>query len=244
MRRAILITVLAVLAFATILIARMPAGWIIPSPPANISCSAADGTIWSGTCTGLSVQGQRVGDIAWELRPARLFRGRLAAHVAVTRPEAAAQADLESTFSGKTITARNVKADVPLERTLIPQLPADLRGNTHTELALARLENGSLSELQGRIEARDLREVGNDPSPLGSYSLTFPGGSQPLTGELHDLGGPLSFQGTLTLTPAGFQVQGMVAARPDAPADLARQLQYLGSPDPQGRRPFSFENSF
>ncbi len=243
--RAVWITLLAVVAFAIILVARMPASWVVPVPPAALSCTATDGTVWSGTCTGLTLQGLAVGDVVWELHPLKLLAGKIAAHVAVTRPGASAQGDLETNFSGRILTARNLKADLPLERALMPQLPANLRGNVHAELGLARIENGIVTDLKGHLEARDLQQVGSEPAPLGSYSLSFPGGSAEPTGELHDLGGPLSVQGTLRLTRApGFDLQGMVSARASAPADLQKQIQYLGSPASQGRRPFSLGGTF
>jgi hypothetical protein len=47
------------------------------------------------------------------------------------------------------------------------------------------------------------------------------------------------------LTPEpGFDLQGLVAARPSASADLVQNLRFLGSPDAQGRRQFSLESSF
>jgi hypothetical protein len=36
----------------------------------------------------------------------------------------------------------------------------------------------------------------------------------------------------------GVELQGYVTPRADAPADLRHQLEYLGSPDAQGRRMF------
>ncbi len=243
--RVIWITLLAVVAFAIILIARMPASWVVPAPPAKVSCSATEGTIWSGSCMGLTVQGRALGDLAWELHPVRLVAGKIAAHIALTRPGASAEGEIESGFSGKVLTARNLKADLPLESALIPQLPANLRGSAHAELARARLENGVVTDLQGHIEARDLQQVGSQPLQLGSYSLSFPGGSAEPAGELHDLGGPLSVQGTLRLTrEPGFDLQGWVAARSSAPADLQKEIQYLGSPDAQGRRPFGMAATF
>jgi general secretion pathway protein N len=248
MRRVILITVLAVIAFAAILIARMPAGWVVPSPPAQVACAATDGTLWSGVCTGLTVQGQSVGDVTWELHPLRLLGGKIAAHVNLTRLSSTAQADIESTFSGKNVTLRNVKADLQMDPALMAQLHSDVHGSAHVELAMAQLDNSSLADVQGHIESRDLYQTGGTPGALGSYSLTFPGGTHPIKGELHDLGGPLSVQGEVTLKADGastvVEVNGWVAARPSAPADLANQLRILGTPDAQGRRPFSLENSF
>jgi general secretion pathway protein N len=245
MKRVIWITLLAVVAFAVFLLVRLPASWVVSSPPANISCTGVDGTIWSGACSGLVVSGQPVGDVVWDIHPSRLLAGKLAAHVAVTRPSASASGDVEVGLD-KNLIVRNMRADLPLDRALFPQLPPNLAGNVHAEMALVRAEKEAIKELKGHIEARHLVEgSGGESTPLGSYSLTFPGGTGVQTGQLRDLGGPLQFEGTLSLTPEpGFDLQGLVKARPDAPASLTQNLRMLGSPDAQGRRQFSLSNTF
>ena len=246
MGRAILITILAVVAFAIILVARMPASWLVPGPPAQIACANTDGTIWNGTCNGLTVQGRPFGDVTWQLHASRLLSARLAATVTVTGPAGALQADLESNFSGKDVTAKNVKAEVPLDPALIPQLPRDLHGNTHAQLALVHVQNGVVTELRGHIEARDIQRSPNEGGNLGSYSIDFPGGPGEPTGRLRDLGnGPLSVDGALRLTKEpGYDLQGTVATNSQTPPDLAKQLAYLGTPDAQGRRPFAIAATF
>jgi hypothetical protein len=246
MRRVILITVLAVMAFAVILIARMPASWIIPSPPAAVACSGADGTVWSGTCVGLTVQGEQVGDVVWELHPGSLLSGKIGAHIALTRTGGSVlQTDVESSFSGKAVTLHNVKADVQMDPGLMAALHSDMHGAVHLDLASARVEDGNLTEIQGHIEARDLYQTGGTPGSIGHYAVDFPGGTHPPKGKLRDLGGPLSVEGEVSVEPQRrVVVSGMVAARPTADPSLASQLRILGTPDAQGRRPFSLENSF
>lgn len=246
MKRAILVTVLAVIAFAAILIARMPASWVIPSPPASFACSGIDGTIWSGTCAGLTVQGQAVGDITWQLHPSPLLAGKVAAHVALERPgSGSAQADIESNFSGRNVTLQALKADFQPDRALLALLNSDMHGTLHLDLPLVRVADASLTDLQGRIEARDLYQTGGTAGSLGSYAVEFPGGVQPPKGKLRDLGGPLAVEGEVTLQPQRrVVVSGLVTARPEAPPGLANELKMLGTADAQGRRPFSLENSF
>ncbi len=251
MRRVILITVLAVIAFAAILVARMPASWVIPTPPAKVACGARDGTLWSGSCGGLTFKGRPVGDVTWELHPLRLLAGKVAAHLTLTRTgTGTAQTDVESDFSGKNVTLRNMKADFRMDPPLMTQVHLDLHGRAQVDLQMARFQNGTLAALQGRVEAHDLSQSGGSPGGLGSYSLTFPGNTTPPPkGELRDLGGPLAVEGEVTIMPqpggvADFIVQGLVAPRPSAPPSLANELKMLGTPDAQGRRPFSIENSF
>ena len=245
MKRGFWIGLLAAVAFVAIVVARMPAAWFIPAGRAAASCSGIDGSLWSGTCTDLTVNGFPIGDVSWELQPLRLLAGKLAAHVTVVRGEGHARADLELGF-GQRVIARNVVADLPLDPKLMPGLPASVHGRAHVELALARVEQGAISELQGRVEAHDLEDRSGADTPLGSYAITFPGGSGDQVGKLRDLDGPLALEGTLRLTrrPAGFELEGLIAPRRGAPPEVVNNIRFLGSPDASGRRPFSLSGTF
>jgi general secretion pathway protein N len=261
------ITLLAVVTFAVIVLARLPASWVVPTPPAAVSCAAVDGTIWNGVCTGLTVDGKPTGDVVWELHASGLLRGKIDAHVVLTKaagtaspgalspanltsltaaPAITVRADVEAGLD-KNITARNVVADLPLDPSIVPNIPPTLRGSVHADLASVRVEKGIVTQLQGKVEAHDLEDRSGNVTRLGSYSLTFPpsSGAEP-TGQLHDLGdGPLVVEGTLRLTrEPGFDLEGLVKPRPTAPAELQQNIQYLGSPDAQGRRPFSLAGTF
>jgi general secretion pathway protein N len=243
-KRGLWIALLATLAFIAIFMARMPAAWIIPTHDAQATCAAIDGTLLSGACGGLVVQKNPVGDVTWELHPASLLVGKLAAHVVVTRGPATLSTDVEAGF-GQKLTLRHLLADLPLDPAVIPGVPTTLRGRAHLDLALARLEQGALRELQGRIEAHDLQDRSGLVTPLGSYSVTFPGGPGDTVGKIRDLDGPLAVEGTLRLTSQpGYEIEGLVAARTGAPPELINNLRYLGSPDATGRRPFSVAGTF
>ena len=248
MKRTIWLIVFGVLVFAGIVIARLPASWVIPGPGSGMACADAEGTVWSGSCTGLTVQNQPVGDLNWEIHGMRLLSAKINADVVVTRPPMASlRANVESGFDKK-LVARDVVLDLPLDQTLTAGLPPmlqNLHGKLHAQLAYARIDGQIIRALEGVIEAHDLAD---GPQQWGSYSITFPPPTTNTvpTGQLRDLGtGPLAVEGALKLTPApGVEVQGLVAARPSASPELLQDLRMLGSPDAQGRRPFSFESSF
>ena len=123
MKRTVWITLAALVAFAAILIARMPAAWLLPSGPrAPFACASIDGSLWSGDCEGLIFQRLPLGDLSWELAPLKLFRGRLAAHVTLNHDAARASADVEVGLTGR-LTLRGVLADLPLDPKLLPVCP-------------------------------------------------------------------------------------------------------------------------
>ena len=242
MKRAFWITLLALVAFLGILIARLPASWLIPSHSGSYACGDLDGTVWSGTCSGLLVNGQSLGDLAWEIHSSRLFAGKLNASLGLTRAGANAHGELEVGLD-KLVTARHIQADLPLDPAIMPELPANVRGTLHANIALLRLRNRAVEQLQGQIEVHDLVQ-GSDQ--FGSYALNFPPTtSRTPIGQLHDLGGPLAIEGSLRLTPEpGYDLEGLIAARATATEDIRRAIEFLGSPDAQGRRLFSLAGTY
>jgi hypothetical protein len=243
-RRGLWIGCATAVAFVVILVARLPAAWVIPSTGPNAPCTAVDGSLWSGSCSGMTYARNPLGDVSWELRPLQLCLGRLAAHVSAVHAGAQASADVELTF-GQRLTARRLVGDLPLDPNVIPGLPPTLSGRLHLDLALARLEHGVITQLVGRVELHDLVDASGNATALGSYVIEFPAGaSGDPVGKLHDLEGPLAVQGTLRLTrQPGFELEGEVTARPGAPPELVNNIRFLGSPDALGRRPFAISGT-
>jgi general secretion pathway protein N len=243
-KRPLWIALLAAIAFLAIVLVRMPAAWLLPARGGQWSCASIEGSLWNGGCAALTVSSTSLGDLSWDLHPLRLMLGRAAAHLTLSHGPAEAAADVEATFGGR-VTARNLVADFPLDSALLPAVPANLHGHGHCELALVELRRGALRQLQGRIEARNLEERSGNNTALGSYAVTFPGGSGDPVGTLRDIEGPLALEGTLRLTPApGFEVEGLIAARSGAPPEVVNSLRFLGSPDATGRREFSLSGTF
>src|SRR5487761_813801 len=112
MKRTLTVIVLGVVAFAAIVLARLPASWLLPTSR-NFSCASVEGSLWSGYCSGLTVNGAALGDLTWQLRPSRLLLGKVAAHIDLEHPpSASAQGDVEIGLGG-TVVARNLTASLP-----------------------------------------------------------------------------------------------------------------------------------
>ena len=246
MKRTVTVIILVVVAFAAIVLARLPASWVLPTSGANFSCGSVEGSLWSGYCSNLTVQGAALGDLTWQLRPVRLFVGKLAAHIDLEHPPAtSARGDVEMGLGG-TVTARNLTASLPLDPRVLPGVPPTLTGSLHLDLALARVtKKGVVSSLQGRIEAHDLVDRSGYVTPLGNFAVTFPGGGSQPRGNLEDIGGPVAVQGTLVLTPQpGYDLSGYVTPRATASQALVNAIEILGSPDAQGRRQFGMSGTY
>ncbi|MEP7312104.1 MAG: type II secretion system protein N [Pseudomonadota bacterium] len=248
MRTSFGLGLIAVAGFAAVLLIRLPLSWATHLLPRSVSCEEPSGSLWNGQCRSLRLQRSAtappllLGATHWRLRPLALLRAQLAANVQVQREGAQAEA-LVVLGLGGSIVLRGLQAQAPLDPTLMPGVPANWRGLLQVRDGNLRWRNGELQALAGVVTARDLTAQGPRATQYGSYELSFTpavGGPELPPGQLRDLGGPLQVDGTVQLTPAmAWELNGHVLARADADAQLARELQYLGSPDAQGRRAFS-----
>ena len=128
-RRTLVLTLIAgLVVFLGVLAFYLPASWASSALPARVQCAELGGSVWSGECLGLTVQGSKVGDASWNLAPASALAGRLIGNVGVRGARFDARADLDLSFNG-TGELHGVTARFPLDSQLFPQLPRDQRGN-------------------------------------------------------------------------------------------------------------------
>jgi hypothetical protein len=243
--RLALLLVAGLIVFGAVLVAYLPASWVVVRLPAGLQLQCADvgGSIFAGECLGATFQGTPVGDATWNLA---LLRGRVVGDVDL-RGALNARADLDLSFAGSG-ELRNLTANIPLDPQVMPQAPSDQRGTIVADLKRLVIENRAPRAIEGNIELRDLRQVGARPLELGSYRAEFDGKAQPdgaAVGKLRDLGGPFELVGTVTLTPPdGYLVQGTIAGRTAQAESLVREITIGAPPDTSGRTPFSFEGSY
>jgi len=245
MKRALWISLLAVLGFATILLVRLPASWLTGFLPPNIVCANVSGTAWEGSCSRVTFNGAPLGNLNWELHPAALFRGKLAAFVDLTNGENFVRSDVE-VGSGETYIAHNLQAQMPLDPSPIPGVSTGYTGNVSVNLTSLRVEKGVITEIEGQAESTSLYSK-QEQMVIGAYSVSFPKaapGAEPV-GTVMSLDGPVEFEGKVTLTrEPGYRIDGRVRPKSDTPPAIVEQLRVLGTPDAEGWRPMGQEGTF
>lgn len=233
--------------FLVVLFFYLPASWFRSYLPPPLSCSDIGGSIWSGECLGLAVQGAKLGDASWNLAASSALRGRLVGDVDVRGTLAHARSDLDVSFQGAG-DLRNVQAQFPLDPAFVPQFPADRRGLISVDLKHAVIADQAVKLLEGTIELRDFREITPRLMELGSYRATFDGRTQPdgsLKGEVNDIGGPFRIEGTIVLTPPNqYTFQGTITGRTADAERLVREAIPYARPDASGRSELSFEGTY
>jgi general secretion pathway protein N len=234
---------LAAVVFLVTLLVRMPARALLPLLPADVRCAAPAGTLWNGSCQQLRIGTVGISSLSWALHPTALLRLRLAADLSSQDPQANGHAQVELAPNGALDVAR-LAANAALPGTF-GLLPSGTSGMLQLAIDSARIEDGHLVALLGKIDLQSVH-IENPPADLGSFELQFARSNQgaAMVGQLRDLSGPLAVSGLLQLSPSGvYDLEGSVAPRPSASADLTQTLQLLGAPDAQGRRPFSLTGS-
>jgi len=235
--------ILAAVVFLVTLLVRLPSRALLPLLPPDVTCVAPAGTVWSGSCEELRVGAAAVSNLSWALHPAALLRLRIAADLTSPDPEARGHAQVELALNGNlAITALAATVAMPSGSGLVP---AGTSGTLQLAIESARIQDRHLVAVQGKIDLQHIH-IENPPAYLGSFELQFapPNEGAAMVGQLRDLNGPLSVIGLLQLSRTGsYELEGSVAPRPGASADLTQTLQLLGLPDAQGRRAFSLAGS-
>lgn len=233
---------LATLIFVATLIIRLPARLLVSSLPDYVSCDDPDGTIWQGSCGRVRSNGIAIPGLSWKLHPLALLRATLSAELSSADPNNGGNGSVEAHRNGDiSITDLHATLPCPPGSNVMPP-------GTEATLKLAlnslRIHDSHPIAIVGTIDLQQLH-LDDPPADLGSYQLGFPASeSATMTGQLRDLGGPLAVNGQLVLQPTGmYELNGTVAARSDLNESISRVLQFLGPPDPQGRRVFSLAGS-
>jgi hypothetical protein len=249
--RSAVITAL-VLLFLGVLASRWPASQLVGRLPAGIECQAS-GTLWSGRCTPLTVNRQRVGSAQWSLRFLPLLRGELAGTLAVQSPQLRADLQLQRRRSGALVLT-DVQADGDIAAVMQLAEAVGVRGGTgmsgrfRARLPALQIDDRhALTGITGELELDELSQPGPWRA-LGNWTVTFDGAASPAgepLGQVRDRGGPLGFRGTIRLTPpASYFLEGELLPRAGTPPEMLDALRMFGPADAAGRRKITVEGRF
>jgi general secretion pathway protein N len=246
MKRIWPLATLGIVAFVALGLITLPAKVVLSRLGSyGVQAGGVTGPVWNGTAQVLQVRGANLGRVNWKLHALPLFIGRLSIDLRATRSDGSVQTSL--TASPSRLRFADLRASLPLSSFPPGTIPGGWAGMLVLQLEKLELANGWPTAASGTVEVVDVIGPANRQINMGRYKVTFPADAPAavdgVVGALSDTGGPLQVSGTVHLkNDRTFLAEGLVAARPDAPQEVARSIQYIGSPDAQGRRPFSIEN--
>lgn len=239
--------VLGLVAYLAFAVVTLPASVVVPRvQPEGVTVAGLDGTIWNGSAQVLQVGGAHLGTMSWKLHPLALLAMRASADVTLKRTDGFAQGGVSA--SGSQVELTDFTASMPIAA-LPPQMaPGGWTGSVNAKLAALTLFDGWPIAANGTIDLVNLTGPARRPANLGSFQLKFPvetKDANSLAGTVNDVEGPIQIAGRVHLksTDRSYLLEGLVATKPDAPAEFGRTLEFLGPPDAQGRRQFSLSGT-
>lgn len=230
-------------AYLAFVVALFPADaayrWFAPD---EVRLSGVQGTVWSGRAALGSAGSLGFHNIRWNVRPLSILMARPGGRIETSLGDGFLQAEIRTGASGITITDATASCSLSAFASALPI--AGIRGQVSLQLAELVLQDGWPVAASGQLRLGQLTVpslVGGGPILLGNYNVTLTGTDR-LQGTFEDQGGPLQVQGSADLTAAGgYEIRGLVQARPEADAALTRGVELLtGEPDDAGMRAFSF----
>jgi general secretion pathway protein N len=232
-------------AFILFTLTSIPAGVVTNQLPDTIRVSGVSGSLWNGTARSINITDWQLHDVHWDLNPAALLAGRLAAHISADVAGGKINTDASISLFG-VISVSSLDAAGPIVP-LAAQMKIPVSGGRYKiELAALDIAEDWPTSLIGFVKVIDvpLNIMGGGGGETGNFAVTFDTETVPedgrLSGTLSDDGGPVEVGGVIMLTPPGnYEVQAKVKARQNAPKDIAQALTLMGPVGSDGKRELS-----
>jgi general secretion pathway protein N len=247
MKRLWPLATLGIVAYLVFALLTLPASVIvdrIQSP--GVTIAGVDGTVWNGSAEVVRMGVTHLGSLTWKLHALPLLTLRGKADIKLSRTNGFAQGTVA--VSNERIQLSDLTASLPINALPPEVAPGGWSGSINARLAELTLADGWPISADGTLDVVDLTGPARRPVNLGSYQVQFPAEStaaDALAGRIKDIAGPIQIAGTIQLKAIdrSYLLEGLVATKPDAPADFSKSLEFLGPPDAQGRRQFSLSGT-
>jgi general secretion pathway protein N len=232
------------LVFLLVLVATFPARvayrWLAP---AELQLSGIEGSLWSGRAAQAMAAGAYFTDISWRLIPQSLLSGELA-YAATARPASGSlAADVSIGATGELII-ENLVGTLPLDLAHPAFQANGIGGDLDLQFTQLTLIDSVPVAAEGVLTVSNLFVRDLSAAVIGDIEAEFRTMDGRMTATVSDLSGVIEVSGDFVVEASrSYRLTGLVRARPDAPPSIEQQLQFLGSPDNAGMRPFRFEGS-
>jgi hypothetical protein len=153
-------------------------------------------------------------------------------------------ADLAVSSDG-TLTLSGILGAVPLDLVHPAFLRNGIRGDVGFAFDTLVIRNGLPVLAEGSVTITDFFSPDLAASRIGDFRADFSTAGDTITGQVIEVDALLDLDGSITINAdRTFAFIGLVAPTARAPASIANQLHFLGSPDERGRFTFRFEGQF
>lgn len=240
-RGLLLIATLTVVLGLTILFpARIAYQWL---SPAELAVSGIKGTVWRGEADAVAANGVYLRDVNWRFAPWQVFAGKLAFKV-VASPVSGFVECVAGLGIGGSIVVSDLAASVPLPMFAGVLNIRGLDGAASLQFAQIKLRDGIPVAADGTLQVDNLVVPMLSREVIGGYRAEFSTQDDGISASVEDSDGVVDLAGSFQLNgDRSYVFLGQVIAKPETPATLKRQMQFLGSANERGQRELRLEGS-
>ena len=234
----------AVLTFSVAVAAMFPAriAYRWTAPP-DLAVSGITGTVWFGAAAAVSVRGLYLHDVRWRIKPLRFFTAKAAYQVTATPTSGFAEGVVALGFGG-TVTVSDLVASVSLPALADILNIRGLDGSASLQFERIRLRDGLPTAAVGSVQVDNLVAPLLSRESIGGYRAEFSSNDGGISASVEDVDGVVDLAGSFQLSDdRSYEFLGQVVAKPETPATLQRQMQYLGPANERGQRELRLEGS-
>ena len=229
---------IVLLALAGIGVATCPASFawrLVADKAGAFKLDGLSGTIWNGHAASASVFGNALGALDWHLAAIPLLHRNVSARLDLHGGETAGTGTVERAADG-VLQVSDARIEMPAGMAApaldIPML--QLLGTLEIDIARLRVQGAWPTAAQGEIRWRNAAVAGAAQASLGDLRAQFATAADgSIAGTVHDLGGPLSLDGTFKIGAGGYDAQARLAAR-DGNPQVLDALRFIGQPQGDG----------
>lgn len=238
-RGLLLVAVLTVvLALIVLFPARVAYSW---AAPAGLDASGLQGTVWRGKADAVAMEGIYLTDVSWRLRPLHLFAGSLTYHATGAPISGFIEADIGIGMGG-TLTVSDMTASLPLAAVAQTLRLRGLRGDASMQFDRLRIRDGLPIAASGSVQVNNLLVPSLSRESIGGYRAEFFTQNNGVAASVEDTDGVLELAGSLQIKDdRSYQFLAQLVAQPATPANLRKQMEFLGPANERGQRELRVE---
>lgn len=227
-----------VLALLVLFPARVAYHW---AEPAGVAVSGIRGTVWNGSAAAAAINGLYLSDISWHLKPLQMFTGKLAYRVKAMPVSGFIEGNVGIGIGGK-ITVSDLAASLPLYALAQPLRISGLNGDASLQFDRLQFRDGLPIAASGTVQVNNLLAPLLSRESIGAYRAEFFTQNNGVAASVEDTDAVLDLAGSLQINEdRSYQFLAQLIAKPDTPASLRRQMQYLGPANARGQQELRIE---
>ncbi len=209
--------------------------------PAELSLSGISGSVWSGRAREGDANGIYLRDLQWHIRPFDFVTLKLGFAVSTMLASGFIEGNIAIGVTGS-IVARDISASVPL-RTLQTSLGMPgLQGSLSAQFDVLKLEAGLPVTADGVLEVSNLIAPLIDRNSIGGYKAEFVTQESGVFASVEDTDGVVDLAGSLQVSAdLSYLFIAQLGVKPETPANLRQQMQFLGSVNDRGQHELRIE---